>query len=592
MLSRKIFLFFLVFFGGFALAESEGKIDQNCRFAWGEKIGWVNFGCKNCNVLVSDSKITGFAWSENYGWINLSPKNAGIKNDGEGNLSGFAWGENLGWIDFSEVKIDNEGKFRGIAKSDFGKITFDCKNCCVKTNWRPKKELPQTTFPPPIPSQRQIFPEIKIELEKIKEIVRKPIEFFRPKPKPEVPLPTLPPFFEKEIVVKIPPVFEGKWQLLSYSKFNFPFLKFTLAPLPKEFQKLAEKLPEIKNLFAQVGVQKLLDIKKLTPVKLTLPTLTKRLALPKVEPLEKIPPEIKEKIPSEILFTRTGKEKIEIPVMLEVTERGEAKLKIQSISNTTLQLFVKPERPVRSIKGYLVFKKIQKQASLSLNFSLHYFFSSFVFAAPSFTKEHKLNEIENKLVLMEFDFKDEDGDGIFTAEIQTPLVSGEYEIITVFDFEDPELGKKEIRLIAVFDPEGYVFEKYQEKEIRIPGAIVTLYWLNPKTQKYEIWPGKEFAQENPQITDSTGKYAFLVPEGYYYLRVEAPGYLTFESKPFFAGEGSGIHYNIELKSKYWYLRYFDWQTVLLIFVLVLVAINFYRDRTREKRLRQLIKIKL
>lgn len=578
---KKFFILFLITFWGFlgneALAESEGKIDPNCHFAWGENIGWVNFGCKSCNVLISDSKIVGYAWNENYGWINLNPKNAGVKNDGKGNLSGFAWGENLGWIDFSQVKIDKEGKFTGQAQSDFGKITFDCKNCCVKTNWTPEIQKPSVYFPP---SQRRILP--KIEIEKIKEIIKKPIVILKPKPKPkpEIPSPTLPPPLEKEVFVKIPLVFQGKWRLLSYSKSNFPFLKFTLAPLAKELQRVLEKFPEVQDFFGKVGIQKISNISKILPIRLTLPTLTQKFALPKTEPLEKVPFEIKEKIPSEFLFVRTGKEKIEIPVKLEVTEKGEVELKIQSISNTNLQLFVKPEKPVKGIKGYLVFKGPLTYTQTTKIFSLN----NLVFAASPVS--------ERKLLLTEFVFEDKDGDGIFEAEIQTPSVPGEYEIITVFDFEEPAIERKEIRLIAVFDPEGYVFERYKDKELRIPGAIVTLYWLNPKTQKYEIWPAKEFGQENPQITDTTGKYAFLVPEGYYYLKVEAPGYLSFEGKPFYLKEGSSIHYNIELKSKHWYLKYFDWRTVLLILILFLIAINFYRDRIREKRLRQLIKIKL
>jgi hypothetical protein len=138
-------------------------------------------------------------------------------------------------------------------------------------------------------------------------------------------------------------------------------------------------------------------------------------------------------------------------------------------------------------------------------------FGLIIFAFP----REKPVEVEEKLVLVEFEYTDPDGDGIYIAEIQTPVVEGEYEIITVMDYEDPALGMKEIRLITVVDPEGYIFEKYQGKELRIAGAKVSLYWQNPDTGEYELWPAQDFLQKNPQITDSTGKYSFLVPPGKY-----------------------------------------------------------------------------
>jgi hypothetical protein len=190
------------------------------------------------------------------------------------------------------------------------------------------------------------------------------------------------------------------------------------------------------------------------------------------------------------------------------------------------------------------------------------------------------------LVLLEFEYTDPDADGIYTAEIQAPVVEGEYEIITVIEYQNPELGKRAIRLITVIDPEGYVYEKDKDKETRIPGAIVSIFWLNPETKQYELWPAKEYQQENPQTTDVRGTYSFLVPEGYYYLKVEAPGYLVYDSKPFQVKEGSGVHINIELKTKYWWLKIVDWKTILLIMVILLLLYNFYRDRIREKLMKK------
>ena len=141
-----------------------------------------------------------------------------------------------------------------------------------------------------------------------------------------------------------------------------------------------------------------------------------------------------------------------------------------------------------------------------------------------------------------------------------------------------------MRMITVIDPEGYVFEKHGDKETRIPSAIVSLYILNASTKKYELWPAEDYYQENPQITDIRGTYSFLVPEGSYYFKVEAPGYDRYEGKVFVVTEGNGIHQNIELESGGWWLPNFDWKTILLIVVFLLLVYNLYRNNVREKLL--------
>ena len=79
-----------------------------------------------------------------------------------------------------------------------------------------------------------------------------------------------------------------------------------------------------------------------------------------------------------------------------------------------------------------------------------------------------------------------------------PVPEGQYEIITVLFIKTLEMGVKEIRMIAVVDPEGYVFEKIKQGELRVKGAVATLYWLNPGTKRYEIWPAQDYSQENPR----------------------------------------------------------------------------------------------
>jgi len=433
----------------------------------------------------------------------------------------------------------------------------------------------------------RISEQVKEISEKAREIAKKIVEVFKPKP-PEVKPPEVP--IEELVQKEAPLALQGKWDLLSPKAIG----GFVLSPLPKEIRVLTQKFPELEKTFEEVGVSKITDVAKLKTVKLTLPGLTERVGLPttKIEPgkfalpqgvpVAELSPEVKEQIPSEIVFAKTGGQLIDFNIALSITEKGKAEQKITTVSGKPLNLTVKPEKPVKTIKGYIIFKAKKAKPS-SFELPLNSFVASVFFANPIFAKEHNPKEVEEVLVLMQFEYTDPDGDGIYTADIRAPVVEGEYEIITVMDYEDPDLGQKEIRLIIVIDPEGYVYEKTGEKETRVPGAVVSLFWLNPETKQYELWPAKEYQQENPQITDATGKYAFLVPNGSYYLKVEAPGYLIYDGRAFQVTESSGIHINVELKTKYWWLKIVDWKTLILILVILFLAYNFYRDRIRERR---------
>jgi len=79
----------------------------------------------------------------NYGWINLSPGGdfGSVTNDGEGTLGGHAWSALLGPISFTGVTISDAGVFGGTSNgvgSTAGRLSFDCDDCDVRTDWRPE----------------------------------------------------------------------------------------------------------------------------------------------------------------------------------------------------------------------------------------------------------------------------------------------------------------------------------------------------------------------------------------------------------------------------------------------------------------------
>jgi len=191
--------------------------------------------------------------------------------------------------------------------------------------------------------------------------------------------------------------------------------------------------------------------------------------------------------------------------------------------------------------------------------------------------------VEERLVVEEFSYIDPDGDGIYVADIFAPAVDGLFEIITEINYGE-EAVSKEIKTTLIVDPEGYVYELRDGKETRIPEATVSLFWLNPDTEEYELWPGRQYSQINPQITGARGAYAFLVPEGSYYIEAAASDYRPYKGETFEVQFGTGgVHVNIELASGFDLFGIIDWKTALLLFVALLLVINFYWDRRRRLR---------
>ncbi|MGB2762060.1 MAG: Calx-beta domain-containing protein [Minisyncoccales bacterium] len=364
----------------------------------------------------------------------------------------------------------------------------------------------------------------------------------------------------------------------------FPPLEEEPSPLeylPKAIKEIAQKFSPIKDTFVKLKIKTQQDLERLKNIKLTIPNLKELIGLKKPELKseitfrEPVKPEIKELIPEDTLFFTACEDKIHLNTELTSLDKEEPEQEVKLISGHIIKVILKPSHSVKNVKAQFVLKEREEASYESQNS-----FSD-LFLSPVLAKE-----FENRFVLAEFELTDPDGDGIYTAEIQAPLVAGEYEIITILDYEDEEIQDKELRVITLVDPEGYVWTSLPQGETRIKDANVFLYWFNPEINKYQLWPADEYQQINPQITRETGEYSFLVPEGTYYLKVEADTYLDSQTEPFEVREGEGIHKNIELEKGFW--QGMDWKTISLVIILILVFIlllyNFYRDRKFRKKL--------
>lgn len=676
-----LFLFFVYAFFHLSVvqaSETNGRIDSVSKYAWGENIGWLNFGCDNCNVNITDSGISGYAWSRQYGWINLSANqvnNTGVQNTNSGVLSGYAWSSNLGWIDFTGVTINTDGEFKGHAtiRSNGSKINFNCDgivNSCttadfkVKTDWRPtsvrhvvssairsgssgyaKKDIPIVVELVPQNPVIKIVDKVSKKITKVIDNSKALWYLLNPKSK------------NTEVAVVVPKLaplsLKTKWNLLPSKTIN----SFVFAPLPYEVRMLASKFPEIDRTLKSVGISRLSDLDKLTGVNLNIPGLAVlldktvqnvgvkelkninpinsvgintpgissgssnlasnlntpgisnkdsinsvnlslpglsnmdkniatnigvgKIALLKGIPVNNFSLQAKRDLPSEFVFARANSELVDLNVAMSVGEKGKVTQRISSLPGQVLKLVVKPISRARSVEGYFVFKSATPSVARNM-IPRESLSASALFSMGGVVSDVPEPPIEKKLVLSAFEYVDPDHDGIYTADVMSPAVPGEYEVVTVIDYIDPELGVRKMSLVTVIDPEGYIFEKNDGKETRIPKAVISLYSLNSATDKYELWNAGEYQQKNPQTTDIRGTYSFLVPEGSYYFQIHAPGYKDYKGEVFGVVEGSGVHENIELKSSQSWFNQMDYKTVLLIVVLLLLMYNLFRNSFRNK----------
>jgi hypothetical protein len=397
--------------------------------------------------------------------------------------------------------------------------------------------------------------------------------------------PTIPPVAvaAPSVTPQAPAALGGGWSLLGTRPFA-PALTL------QDVEMLVEKFPEFRKTFQELGLTDFKDGDRLRNVNLALPSLTQALglssdlspaALPAVStPLAQVPVQLKQGIPENIVFIKTAESGIDVNAALSF-EDGSPSQKVNLLSDQSYELLLRPDAETKAVTGYLTLKGRQvslgKESPSSTVFGR---FAALFHAGPTALAQ----ETEEKMVLSEFAYGDEDGDGIWTAKVSTPAVSGEYEVITVLDYKDVKIGSKTLRLITVVDPEGYVFESVRGQELHIKNASVSLFWFDPQTNRYELWDAGRFQQANPQTTDERGTYSFLVPPGSYYLKVEAPGYAPYQGEPFDVQAGNGVHTNLELIPKKDWKTQLTWERILLLAFGIALVYNFYSDRkARRKR---------
>ena len=165
-------------------------------------------------------------------------------------------------------------------------------------------------------------------------------------------------------------------------------------------------------------------------------------------------------------------------------------------------------------------------------------------------------------------------DNTFYGLLSSANLNGEQQINILSLFGDNSIGIKQININI--DPYGYVYNIDEDNnQMRISGARVSLYLVTDGVEElYTQIPN----QDNPQLTNQEGEYAFVVEPGTYILSAEADGYTKYISEEFQV-DSTIIEKNIMLekkKEKNDVLKYVTYViifasgcSVMLLFIMVL-----------------------
>lgn len=140
-----------------------------------------------------------------------------------------------------------------------------------------------------------------------------------------------------------------------------------------------------------------------------------------------------------------------------------------------------------------------------------------------------VTSVEVRINDIGYPLADADSDGVYEGTFTPPSIRG----MAGLEFVVYRAGGLVVEYSCgeiIIDPYGVVYDATVGTSAPIPGAVVTLYQQDPNDQKWYPWspvPG----ETNPQTTGSDGKYSFNVPEGMYYLTVEATNYMSYVSQP-------------------------------------------------------------
>lgn len=126
--------------------------------------------------------------------------------------------------------------------------------------------------------------------------------------------------------------------------------------------------------------------------------------------------------------------------------------------------------------------------------------------------------------------------GLASAKLGSVAIGGLIMIIVpIIFYSGGKAGAEPIKTAyysepVLLDPSGYVYEGIPSN--RLSGVTATLYYSGSETKptsnasESQRWDATGFGQSNPLTTDAMGQYLWMVPDGWWQVKYEKPGYQT------------------------------------------------------------------
>ncbi|OGD62375.1 hypothetical protein A2215_02960 [Candidatus Berkelbacteria bacterium RIFOXYA2_FULL_43_10] len=170
---------------------------------------------------------------------------------------------------------------------------------------------------------------------------------------------------------------------------------------------------------------------------------------------------------------------------------------------------------------------------------------------------------------------------LMQTTLTVPQVLGDYDIIYLFHYNDGSEKAITGRITTV--PYGYIYEESTtfwpfagKKNRRVKEAVVTLY--QKIDEKWVKWDGEAYKQQNPQVTNERGEYAYYAPDGKYYIKVERSG--------FYMKEGGEFDLSDQIINKNYKInRQFDVGAIMtvVLMALLILAVEYLFTHREKKR---------
>lgn len=163
----------------------------------------------------------------------------------------------------------------------------------------------------------------------------------------------------------------------------------------------------------------------------------------------------------------------------------------------------------------------------------------------------------------------------YDASLTLPVKKGNYILtLSLIDYYYQQVTSVKGQLqVKEFGQLRFINNK--NKTENLVKARVTLFQVSEN--KFTKWPGYQYSQFNPLLSNPIGQYGFLVPNGSYQLRVEKNGFIQYNSVPF-SIKDNVINRNIDMVE----IPEINWLAYLTLLLILVGLLGIIKIKIKKK----------